>query len=187
MSKGKRSRRERVEDERKRRERAAVRAAEIVRTMPDLPRPDDSPWRQSEKVARYRVWSEQARRQVGGDSDIANRVMEMMKDRMGLNDSERAAGNARDLLTAGMADLGISHRAARVLDRTNLDHSAVAVYLVDQYVRVWTELGAEMPVGAEIGGALLVVGERDALRLNVWVADEPGTVPVVRKIRESDL
>lgn len=189
VSKGKRSRRERDEEEQKRRERLGVRATGIMRTMPDLPRPGDNPLEQRELVARYRAWIEQARRQVGGDTELANCVLERMKDRMGLNDSDpaRAAENARDLLAAGIGDAGVSYRAAEVLDRADLDHSAVAGYLIDQYVRVWTELGAEMPVGVEIRGALLVVGERDALRLSVWLADELGTLPIVRTIRESDL
>lgn len=179
MSKGKRIRRERLE----------ARAREIVRTMPDLPRPGNTPSEQREVVARYRAWIEQARRQVGRDTELADTVREQMKDRMGLNNSDpaRAAGNARDLLAAGMGDVGMSYRAADILDRADLDHSAVANYLIGHYVRMWIELGAEMPVGVEIGGALLVVGKRDALRLNVWVADEPGTLPVVRTIRESDL
>lgn len=189
MSKGKRSRLERAEEERKRRERVGLRAAEIMYRMPDLPRPGNAPSEQRESVARYRAWIEQARHQVGGDTDIADCVQKRMKDCMGLNDPDPAlaAGSACDLLAAGMGDVGMSYRAAEVLDRADLDHSAVVGHLVDRYVRLWTELGTEMPVGVKIHGALLVVGERDAIRVSVWVADEPGTLPVVHTIRESEL
>lgn len=189
MSEEKRSRSERAEEERKRRERVGVRAEEIVRTMPNPPRVGDIPSVQSEMVARYRTWVEHARRQVGGDADLADRVMEQVKNHLGLSnpDPARAARTARDLLSAGMGDVGMSRRAREILDRTDTDPSVAAAYLVEQYVRVWTEIGAEIPVGVEIHGALLVTGQRDALRINVWVADEPGTLPVVRTIRETEL
>lgn len=175
--------------ERRRHKRLQTKAASIVQTMPVLPSSYDDPHARTQKVVQWRAWTEQARRQVGGDAELSTRVMELLRDRMGFShpDPVRAAENARELLAAGMGDVGLSNRAAAVLDRNDHDHSAVAVYLIEQYVRVWTEHGTEMPVGVEIGGALLVIGQRDALRINVWVADEPGTLPVVRTIRERDL
>lgn len=159
-----------------------VKAADIARTMPDLPRPNDPPSAQALKVAQYREWIEQVRNQIQGDKELSDHILEAMKERMGLNDPDpaRAAENARELLVTGMGDVGMSRRAAEAMQRRGVDPSVTAKLLVAEYIEAWTERGFEKGITREVGEETLCVGERDALRVNVWLRGEPGmpTVPL---------
>ena len=153
-----------------------VKAADVVRTMPDLPRPNDPSSAQAVKVAQYRKWIEQVRHQVRGDNELSNHVLEAMNERMGLNDPDpvQAAENARELLAAGMGEVGLSRRAAEAMQRQAVNPSIKAKLLVEEYIQTWTNRNFEENLVYEIGEVMCCVGERDALTVNVWLCDEPG-------------
>ena len=152
-------------------------AAGIVQTMPGLPSSDDDPHTRVQRVARWRAWTEQARRRVGEDAELPNRVMELLRDRMGLShpDPLRAAENARELLEAGLGDAGVTPRAAGAMRREGLGMSTTVERLVDEYVATWTQRGEEVLLTRQIGGETVCVGHRDAIRINMWVSGELDT------------
>ena len=95
---------------------------------------------------------------------------------MGLNDPDpvRSAGTARELLTAGMGDIGISLRAEEALRIRGVDPSNAAHDLTQEYIDTWTGLGYESIITRQVGDETLCAGCRDALRINVWLCGEPG-------------
>lgn len=161
-------------------EHREARATALVRAMPTMPRPDDHQSVRLGKVAAWRAWTEQTRQRVGGDTELSNLVLEKIKDCMGLNDPDptQAAENARDLLAAGMGDIGITRRADEAMRRRDIDPAAVAGHLVQEYVNAWAGCGLETIITRQVGGETLCIGHRDALRINMWVSGEPGTPTV---------
>lgn len=166
--------------------RLNARAEGIARAMPPLPRPEDHRRARECKVLAWREWIGRVRLRVVGDAELSAQVQEVVLAWMGLADDDpgRAARNARDLLSCGMGEIGMTPGAAEVLERLGPGNPVAPDYLIDEYVRVWTKRGEEIPVAVEVGGEMLVVGMREAIRVNIWLRGEPGTPPVTGEIRK---
>lgn len=166
--------RRRMEDK-----RIDKKATNIVETMPELPKPDDSSATTEQKVSAYRSWLETARERVEGKDNLAQRVLEKMRKRMGIDENSPGADlQALNLIEAGMGDVGLTNKASAALDESGIDRQKACDYLAGKYAQARREHGVDLLVTRNNDTADLLVGLQDALRVNIWL-DGEANMPTV--------